>query len=152
MRAGDRAAARRLLERLVERFGRDPLAAEARYELAHLLLQSGEPDRAERHLREIVAGGAGGMAEPAGWLLCRTLQQRGRTEQARACYQGFRVRHPRSPHDEAALGALLAVAGGCAEARPIAAELAARYPRGRLSVAARRWLQQCPFPSEGGKR
>lgn len=145
MRSGDFAAARRRLEQLVQQFGADPLAAQARYDLAHLALGANALDLALAQLNALATSGAGGrLTEPANYLRCRVELRRGDGGRAAACLERFRARYPHSPHDAAALAHLVVLRrGDCRRATALAAEFLARHGGQPFAASARRLLESC---------
>ncbi len=142
MRRGDQPRARLLLVEVVAAGG--ALAAQARYELAHLALRAGDAREAAAQLGRLLAAGAEPrLIEPASYLRCRVALQ-SRDAGAARCLREYRARFPGSPHDEAALGTLLALeAGDCARLRPLAEEYLRRTPRGERAAAVRARLAAC---------
>jgi len=81
---GDREAATRLLERVVEVDVTGRLAATASYDLARLAFDAGEHDTALRHVERVLStDGEPNLARPANTLRCRILRATGQACPAR---------------------------------------------------------------------
>jgi TolA-binding protein len=145
MRAHQPRAARDALQRLIERFPDDREAELGRYDLARLAFEAGEWQAADEQLAALRGTTDPALAELSGSLDCRVAYARRELARAATCFETFRRRYPRSPHDGEMLARLAALRfdEGCERARPLLAEYLARYPRGTFAATAARGLERC---------
>ena len=107
LRQGDDAGGKKLLDELVRVFPGQPATESARYELALMAEKAGQSSEALAQADELLrAGTSGPFVEPAQFLRCRVYVARDRASAA-ACLTRFVREFPHSPHDEAALRALI---------------------------------------------
>lgn len=138
--AGDRDGARAALRRLLDRFAGEPLADDARYQLARLARH--DPPAALAYLDAIRSPS---LAEPAAFLRCAIKADAGHADAA-TCLEAFRQAHPRSAHGDDALLRLAELhfrRGDCAGATPLLADFLRRHP-GHAQARAR--LARCQDP------
>ncbi|MCL4227129.1 MAG: tetratricopeptide repeat protein, partial [Myxococcales bacterium] len=138
--AGDRDGARAALRRLLDRFAGEPLADDARYQLARLARH--DPPAALAYLDAIRSPS---LAEPAAFLRCAVKADAGHADAA-TCLEAFRQTHPRSAHGDDALLRLAELhfrRGDCAGAAPLLADFLRRHPD---HAQARARLARCQDP------
>ena len=149
MRQGSTDQARRRLEQLVQQFAQDPLACQARYDLARLALRCQSTRQqlalAARQLDAVIGGVERRLHEPASFLRCQVELRQSSSSRAARCFRAHRVRFPTSPHDAAALAHLMVLADQeqGVDGRALAVEFLKRYPTAVHADTARRLLRRC---------
>jgi hypothetical protein len=122
------------------------MADAARFELALLAKKDGDASGAMAHIREILSHGAGGpFVEPARFLRCRVYLDSDR-DAAETCLTRFVRDYPQSPHDAAAVQALIELLRGkgqCAKASQLAEVYRQRHPEGPFAQEAARVRSHC---------
>jgi ferric-dicitrate binding protein FerR (iron transport regulator)/outer membrane protein assembly factor BamD (BamD/ComL family) len=133
---GDSPEAKRLLQKLVADYPRDPLVAPATYELGRLAFVAKDCQQARHQLqavRDSAEVAARPFHDPAAFLLCRCEVDSGQRSLALACLERFRATFPDSPHNGSALAlsaTLHSEAKDCARATPLIDEYLHRFPAG----------------------
>jgi TolA-binding protein len=145
MRGHQPRAARDALQRLIERFPEDRESELGRYDLARLAFEAGEWQAADEQLAALRGTTDPALAELSASLDCHVAYARRALARAATCFETFRKRFPRSPHDREMLALLAALRfdDGCQRARPLLAEYLALYPRGPFAATAARGLERC---------
>jgi len=146
LRRGDDAAGKERLVSLVRAFPGDVMADAARFELALLAKKDGDAAAAMAQIREILGHDASGpFVEPARFLRCRVYLD-GDPEAAETCLTRFVRDYPQSPHDDAALRALIELLRGkgrCAKASQLVEMYLQRHPNGPFAAEAARLRSHC---------
>ena len=143
---GDEAASKERLASLVRAFPHDVMADAARFELALLAKKDGNTTGAMAQIREILSHGPSGpFVEPARFLRCRVYLD-GDRDAAETCLTRFVRDYPQSPHDDAAVRALIELSqrkGQCSKASQLAEVYLRRHPEGPFAQEAARVRSHC---------
>jgi len=122
------------------------MADAARFELALLAKKDGNTTGAMAQIREILSHGPSGpFVEPARFLRCRVYLD-GDRDAAETCLTRFVRDYPQSPHDDAAVRALIELSqrkGQCTKASQLAEVYLRRHPEGPFAQEAARVRSHC---------
>lgn len=108
-RDGDFASAERLYSELIAKYPSSDEAGLARVSLGKLLLEHGDPSKAEREFGRYLEGGHGQLAEEALVSRAESLQKMGRADAERATWQRLLADYPHSVYAAEAKARLAAL-------------------------------------------